>query len=296
MPGRCVPTRISAARPGGRRRGVLNVEHWPRGWPGGRPPGSRTDALATLGLRGRPRGRRTRQAVLPGGPHRHRSTVREDHIGLGGGAGSPFRVALRSTVRVRRPESTTSASEALFLAGARPLDSEGRVIGAGDHHAQAEKVLDHLLTVLDRHQAGPEHLVKTTIYVVGDREDLIAVWGVVSAGLAPHRPPSILIGVTVPGYRDSSSRSTASPHCPRDSTGSTPLAAAGIAWPSAREQGQCADDGRHADPRGRRPVPRQWRWHHADDRRARVEPTPRHAGRRRGARCAGPSCPEAAPG
>ena len=31
--------------------------------------------------------------------------------------------------------------------------------------------------------------MRTTIYVVGDRDDLVTVWDVVRARLAPHRPP-----------------------------------------------------------------------------------------------------------
>ena len=90
----------------------------------------------------------------------------------------------------------------LFTAGACPLDGEGSVVGRGDHRAQAEKAMENLFTVLQVHRAGPEHLVRTTVYVVGDRPDLVAVWDVVAASLAPHRPPSTLLGVAVLGYQD----------------------------------------------------------------------------------------------
>jgi enamine deaminase RidA (YjgF/YER057c/UK114 family) len=90
----------------------------------------------------------------------------------------------------------------LFSAGACPLDAQGRVIASGDHRAQAKLAVENLLTVLDCHQAGPEHLVKTTIYVVGDRTDLVTVWDVVAGRLDPHRPPSTLLGVAVLGYQD----------------------------------------------------------------------------------------------
>jgi enamine deaminase RidA (YjgF/YER057c/UK114 family) len=90
----------------------------------------------------------------------------------------------------------------LFTAGACPIDVDGRVSAPGDHEAQARLALANLLTVLDDHRAGPEHLVRTTIYVVGAREDLVRTWEVVAAGLAPHRPPSTLLGVSVLGYPD----------------------------------------------------------------------------------------------
>ena len=90
----------------------------------------------------------------------------------------------------------------LFTAGACPLDADGRVVAPGDHREQARIALANLLTVLSAHDAGPEHLVRTTIYVVGDRNDLVHAWDIISAGLAPFRPPSTLVGVTVLGYPD----------------------------------------------------------------------------------------------
>ena len=90
----------------------------------------------------------------------------------------------------------------LFTAGACPLNPDGRVVAPGDHREQARVALANLLAVLDAHGAGPEHLVRTTIYVVGDRDDLVQAWDVIATGLAPHRPPGTLLGVTVLGYRD----------------------------------------------------------------------------------------------
>jgi enamine deaminase RidA (YjgF/YER057c/UK114 family) len=90
----------------------------------------------------------------------------------------------------------------LFTAGACPLDVDGRVAAPGDHREQARIALANLLTVLTAHEAGPEHLVRTTIYVVGDRDDLVQAWHTIASGLAPFRPPSTLVGVTVLGYPD----------------------------------------------------------------------------------------------
>ncbi len=90
----------------------------------------------------------------------------------------------------------------LFTAGACPLDPEGQGGAPGGHPEQARQALANLLAVLATHGCGPEHLVRTTIYVVGDRDDLVRVWDIVSSGLAPTRPPSTLLGVTVLGYPD----------------------------------------------------------------------------------------------
>jgi enamine deaminase RidA (YjgF/YER057c/UK114 family) len=94
------------------------------------------------------------------------------------------------------------AGAVLFTAGACPLDANGRVVAPGDHRQQARVALSNLLAVLDAHKAGPEHLVRTTIYVVGHRGDLVRAWDTISAGLAPFRPPSTLVGVAVLGYPD----------------------------------------------------------------------------------------------
>jgi enamine deaminase RidA (YjgF/YER057c/UK114 family) len=90
----------------------------------------------------------------------------------------------------------------LFTAGACPLDSAGKVVSPGDPMAQAVAALANLEAVLESHGAGPQHLVRTTIYVVGSHADLVSVWGVIAAGLAPHRPPSTLLGVAMLGYAD----------------------------------------------------------------------------------------------
>lgn len=94
------------------------------------------------------------------------------------------------------------AGAVLFTAGACPLDSEGRTVAPGDHEEQARVALRNLLAVLAAHDAGPDQLVRTTVYVVGEHADLVRVWDVVAAGLAPARPPSTLLGVSVLGYAD----------------------------------------------------------------------------------------------
>ena len=85
--------------------------------------------------------------------------------------------------------SVVSAQSIIFTAGACPLDSEGVVVGRDNLPAQANAAFENLLLVLAQHGAGAEHLVRTTIYVVGDQADL-----------APHRPPSTLLGVAALGY------------------------------------------------------------------------------------------------
>jgi enamine deaminase RidA (YjgF/YER057c/UK114 family) len=94
------------------------------------------------------------------------------------------------------------AGAVLFTAGACPLDAGGNVVAAGDHAEQARVALANLLAVLAAHGCGSEHLVRTTVYVVGGRHDLVRAWDTIAAGLAPARPPSTLLGVAVLGYPD----------------------------------------------------------------------------------------------
>jgi enamine deaminase RidA (YjgF/YER057c/UK114 family) len=88
----------------------------------------------------------------------------------------------------------------VFTAGACPLDADGALVGTGDVAAQATAAVENLLAVLAAHGAAAEHVVRTTIYVVGARNDLVRAWDVVAARFAPHRPPSTLLGVAVLGY------------------------------------------------------------------------------------------------
>jgi enamine deaminase RidA (YjgF/YER057c/UK114 family) len=83
-----------------------------------------------------------------------------------------------------------------------PLDAGGELVGAGDHRLQAKQVIDNLLIALREAGAGPEHVVKTTVYVVGEQEALPEVWEVVRASpIGLVQPASTLLGVERLGYR-----------------------------------------------------------------------------------------------
>jgi enamine deaminase RidA (YjgF/YER057c/UK114 family) len=88
----------------------------------------------------------------------------------------------------------------IFTAGACPLDESGTVVGLGDRSAQAQQSVANLERALARFGGRLDQLVKTTVYVVGDRDDLVEVWTVVASAIAPNRPPSTLLGVSTLGY------------------------------------------------------------------------------------------------
>lgn len=93
------------------------------------------------------------------------------------------------------------ANGLVLTAGACPLDSEGKVIAPGDYEAQADRVVENLMTALADAGASVDSLVKTTIYVVAEeRADLVRVWNVVASRLG--RAPSTLLGVSFLGYPD----------------------------------------------------------------------------------------------
>ncbi|WEH18832.1 RidA family protein [Streptomyces sp. VNUA24] len=89
-----------------------------------------------------------------------------------------------------------------FLAGAVPLDADGKLVGEGDPVRQAEQVLVNLGEQLRAVGSDFEHVVCTDVYVVsGEPAALAAVWDVVEASglsIGPHS--STLLGVACLGY------------------------------------------------------------------------------------------------
>ena len=91
------------------------------------------------------------------------------------------------------------AGRVAFTAGAVPLDAAGDLVGAGDHAEQARQTLANLEVQLAAVGAAPGDVLKTTIYVVGDRSALGVVWEVVRA--SPFAgAASTLLGVSALGY------------------------------------------------------------------------------------------------
>ena len=91
----------------------------------------------------------------------------------------------------------------IFLAGACPLDDEGRTVAVGDPAGQAAVAVANLRTALADAGAGLDDVISTRVYVASDRQaDLVAAWEVVRDAFGDHDPPSTLLGVTVLGYDD----------------------------------------------------------------------------------------------
>jgi len=91
----------------------------------------------------------------------------------------------------------------IHLAGACPLDADGRTVAPGDPVAQAHQVVANLRQALADAGAGIDDVAYTRVLVAStDQADLVAVWDVVRAAFGDHDVPSTLLGVTVLGYPD----------------------------------------------------------------------------------------------
>jgi len=111
--------------------------------------------------------------------------------------------ALSSKAEYAYAALVAAGSRLVFAAGACPLDENGATVGIGDVRAQATQVMVNLRVSLRDAGASFNDIVRTTIYVAsGDQRDLVAAWEVVRDALAPHDPPSTLLGVALLGYND----------------------------------------------------------------------------------------------
>lgn len=91
----------------------------------------------------------------------------------------------------------------IFLAGACPLEEDGRTAAVGDYAGQAAKCVETLTEALRAAGATIEDVVSTRVLVASSRRsDLSAAWAVVRDAFGHHDVPSTLMGVTVLGYAD----------------------------------------------------------------------------------------------
>jgi len=100
--------------------------------------------------------------------------------------------------------TVVEAGRMAFLAGQCPLDRDGAVVGQGDVDAQVDQVAANSLAALAAVGAGPEHVVRSVIYVVSDDSTVLAsVWQRFHASgmAAAFTTASTLLGVASLGFR-----------------------------------------------------------------------------------------------
>lgn len=98
--------------------------------------------------------------------------------------------------------SVTTGARFAFLAGQCPLDGDDRLVGDGDLVTQTVQVIANLRRCLADLGVGPDRVVRTTVYVVGDQDALARAWAVFrDSGIAGEpMAPSTLLGVQRLGY------------------------------------------------------------------------------------------------
>jgi enamine deaminase RidA (YjgF/YER057c/UK114 family) len=90
-----------------------------------------------------------------------------------------------------------------YLAGQCPLDRDGTLVGRGSVEEQADQVVVNALAALAAVDAGPQHVVRSVVYVRSDdQRDLGAVWRRLTASaLGPaFTSASTLLGVAQLGF------------------------------------------------------------------------------------------------
>lgn len=99
--------------------------------------------------------------------------------------------------------TVVSAGRTAYLAGQCPLDANGTIVGVGDFEAQVDQVAANSLAALAAVGAGPEHVVRTVIYVVSPHQAVLsAIWKrFLATPLAPaFSTASTLLGVAQLGF------------------------------------------------------------------------------------------------
>ncbi len=110
---------------------------------------------------------------------------------------------LARSVEYAYAATAPSSARLVFLAGACPLDGEGRTVAVGDYRLQARRCIETMSQALADAGASLTDVVFTRVLVATTRRaDLGAVWRVVREAFGTHDAPSTLLGVTVLGYED----------------------------------------------------------------------------------------------
>ena len=90
-----------------------------------------------------------------------------------------------------------------YLAGQCPLDRSGTLVGSGDLDAQIDMVAANALSALAAVGAGPDHVVRSVIYVVSDETAVLAAaWRLLTDSVIgpAFTTASTLLGVARLGF------------------------------------------------------------------------------------------------
>ena len=70
--------------------------------------------------------------------------------------------------------TVVEAGRLAFLAGQRPIDPSGHLVGEDNVFAQSDQIARNVLVALAAVGARPEHVVSAVVYVVSDDEGVLA--------------------------------------------------------------------------------------------------------------------------
>jgi enamine deaminase RidA (YjgF/YER057c/UK114 family) len=99
--------------------------------------------------------------------------------------------------------TVVDAGRTAYLAGQCPLDRAGTLVGPGDLDAQIDMVAANALSALAAVGAGPDHVVRSVIYVVSDETAVLAAaWRRLTGSVIgpAFTTASTLLGVTRLGF------------------------------------------------------------------------------------------------
>lgn len=99
--------------------------------------------------------------------------------------------------------TVVEAGRTAYLAGQCPLDRAGTLVGPGDLEAQIDMVAANALSALAAVGAGPDHVVRSVIYVVSDETAVLAAaWRLLTDSVIgpAFTTASTLLGVARLGF------------------------------------------------------------------------------------------------
>jgi enamine deaminase RidA (YjgF/YER057c/UK114 family) len=89
----------------------------------------------------------------------------------------------------------STSGKQLFISGQLPRDLAGNLVGPNDIVAQYRQAWENMLTALRASGLGPEHLVKITMFVVGE-SNLAGIRTVRQEFLLPNPPAMTMVFVS----------------------------------------------------------------------------------------------------
>ncbi len=93
----------------------------------------------------------------------------------------------------------TGPAKTIYVGGQDAVDAGGKVVGVGDLAAQTAQILRNIKVALAAAGAGPEHVIKWTVFVV-EGQDFATGYSAFQTewGRQPG-PPPLITGATVKG-------------------------------------------------------------------------------------------------